>query len=124
MNSDPHLEAQFREIEESHLRAENRSSPEAMEAILAEEFTEFGSSGRVWDRATTLETLGDEELFEWSIDRFAVRLLAPGVVLTTYRLSAWTETAPEPRASLRSSIWIERGGRWVLLFHQGTKAAA
>lgn len=120
-NADPHLEAQFRELEESHLRPENRASPEAMGAILAEDFSEFGSSGRVWDRAANL--VGDDEPFEWSIESFGVRLLAPGVALTTYRLSAWTKTAPEPRASLRSSVWIERGGRWVLLFHQGTKAA-
>lgn len=123
INADSHLEAQFRELEESHLRPENRASPEAMGAILAKDFSEFGSSGRVWDRAATLETL-DEEPFEWSIESFDVRLLAPGAALTTYRLSAWTASAPEPRVSLRSSVWIERGGRWVLLFHQGTRAAS
>ena len=117
------LEARFRAIEESHLRVEVRSSPEAMRMVLAEDFTEFGSSGKVYDREMMIEALRDDSPFEWAIEDFTARLLGPGVVLTTYRLSVWWEVPPEPSKSLRSSVWVERGGRWMLLFHQGTKVA-
>jgi hypothetical protein len=44
------LEARLRSLEESHLRQEVRASPERMGSLLAEEFMEFGASGRVLDR--------------------------------------------------------------------------
>jgi hypothetical protein len=51
---DTDLERQLRALEESHLRHEVRSSPESMRALLGEEFVEFGSSGRVFDRAAAI----------------------------------------------------------------------
>ncbi len=83
-------------------------------ALIADDFLEFGASGRTWDAATTRRTLvdrapaGPAELLEFAIDE-----LAPGVVLATYRLGG-------PRPSNRSSIWVHRGGRWQMRFHQGT----
>ena len=57
------------------------------------------------------------------IEAFAVHALSEDVALATYRT---TETAPgeAPRRRLRSSIWVRRGGRWTLRFHQGTPAAS
>lgn len=83
-------------------------------ALLADDFLEFGASGRSWDAATMRETLagadgtGPVELLEFEVDE-----LAPGVVLATYRLG-------EPRPSNRSTIWVRRDGRWQVRFHQGT----
>jgi len=48
------------------------------------------------------------------VDDFEIELLATEVVLATYRM-------PPPHASLRSSIWVRRNGRWVMRFHQGTR---
>lgn len=93
-------------------------------ALLAEDFLEFGSSGRVWDRKTILETVPSEEPFRWSIEDCVVRLLAPGVALPSYRLSVGPLEGTEVRTTLRSSVWVQRGGRWVMVFHQGTVAAA
>lgn len=114
------LQTQFRELEESHLRPEIRSSPEALGALLAEDFIEFGSSGRIYDRHAILEALSGEDAFTWSIEDFAVRLLAPGLALATYRLSIRSAETRDPRVTLRSSVWVHRGDRWVLVFHQGT----
>ncbi|MEO6195723.1 MAG: nuclear transport factor 2 family protein, partial [Thermoanaerobaculia bacterium] len=57
---DKNIERQLRELEESHLRSDVRSSPEAMQDLLAEEFVEFGSSGRVFDRAAVIAALSSE----------------------------------------------------------------
>jgi len=86
-------------------------------ALLADDFLEFGASGRTWDASTMRETLagaspaGPVELLD-----FAVAELAPGVVLATYRLGP-------PRPSNRSTIWVRRGDRWQVRFHQGTLVA-
>ena len=124
MPTDPDLQHHLRTLEESHLQPEVRSSPEALGAVLAEDFFEFGSSGRVWDRQTILEDLPGDAPFRWSIEDFVVRLLAPGVALTTYHLSTGSVEGTDVRRTLRSSVWIQRGERWVMIFHQGTLAAA
>ncbi len=122
MYAEDELEAQLRELEESHLRPEVRSSPEALRSLLADDFFEIGSSGRVWNRDQIIEAVPRMNTFTASIERFAVQPLAPGVALTTYRL---VTTSGDARTThtLRSSIWVHREGRWRLFFHQGTPAA-
>jgi hypothetical protein len=87
--------------------------------LLAEEFSEFGSSGRVWTRDSTLDLLaGESPQPAPDVEDFAARQIAADTVLVTYR------TVPKGdgfESSLRSSIWIRRGERWQILFHQGTK---
>ena len=116
------LERQLRELEESHLRHEVRSSQQAMESLLAEEFVEFGSSGRIWDRSSIIAALSGGAAFHSRIDDFVARALAPEVALTTYRLSAWSESEAQARVTNRSSVWVHREGGWILVFHQGTLA--
>jgi glyoxylase I family protein len=83
-------------------------------ALIPDDFLEFGASGRTWDADAIREALDrslaedPEELLD-----FEVTELAPGVVLATYRLG-------QPRPSNRSSVWVRRGGRWQVRFHQGT----
>ena len=121
---DTDLQKQLRVLEESHLRHEVRSSPEAMGTLLGEEFVEFGSSGRVFDRATAIESVSGQAAFHSRVDEFNVRALAPDVALTTYRLSVWSEPEEQACVTLRSSVWVHRAGRWVLVFHQGTLASS
>jgi hypothetical protein len=121
---DTDLERELRALEESHLRHEVRSSPESMRALLGEEFVEFGSSGRVFDRAAAIALVSGQAAFHSRLDKFSVRALAPEVALTTYRLSAWSESEDQARVTLRSSVWVHRAGRWVLVFHQGTLASS
>ena len=121
MCADADLKAQFRELEESHLQPEIRSSPEALRSLLADDFFEIGSSGRVWNRDQVVEAVPRRGPVTAAIEQFAVQLLAPGVALTTYRLVI---TSGSARPTLRSSIWVHRDGRWQLLFHQGTRESA
>jgi hypothetical protein len=118
----PGLHAHLRDLEERHLQPGIRSSAEALRALLAEDFIEFGSSGRVYDRDAVVDAVSAETAFTATLDDFAARLLAPRVALTTYRLSVRSDGKSSVRTTLRSSVWVERGGRWLLLFHQGTPA--
>jgi glyoxylase I family protein len=86
--------------------------------LIADDFTEFGASGRTWSAPEIRVALDREaatdppELLD-----FRVAELAPGVVLATYRLGP-------PRPSRRSSVWVRRDGRWQVRFHQGTLTGA
>jgi hypothetical protein len=113
------------ELERSLLRPAVRGSAEALEALLAPEFLEFGGSGRVYDRRQIVEALladpGTEEI-EAGAHAFATRLLADGVVLLTYRTRRVDPVGGERYDVLRSSIWRRDGETWRLVFHQATPA--
>ncbi len=121
---DSDLEEQLRVLEESHLRPEVRSSAEALQALLAEDFVEFGSSGRLFNRAAAVEAAGREATLRWRVEEFTVRSLGPTVALATYRLWTWSGSHDHARITLRSSVWVQRDRRWLLVFHQGTPAHA
>lgn len=87
--------------------------------LLAEGFREFGSSGRVWSRDQILnpsETRPPAPL----VEDFAVNTIVPELVQVTYR-TLKAIPGGKPQAALRSSLWIRRGDRWQMLFHQGTR---
>ena len=90
----------------------------AIEKLLAEDFVEFGSSGRVWTRDQIFELLASETFSPVLIQEFNCALLAEHVALVTYR--AVHTDATQGTHSLRSSIWVRESGEWRLQFHQGT----
>lgn len=108
------LEALEREL----LGAEARRDAGRLRELLAVEFREFGSSGRVFDREAIVAELLGEEWVEVRADGFLCELLGDGVALLTYR----SERAGG-RAAWRSSLWVWRDDRWQMVFHQGTRVA-
>lgn len=113
------IEGELRALEEKLLSGEFRRDREAVAALLAEDFREFGSSGRVWNKQQILDQLETEESFEAEIENFEAVALAAGAVLVTYKVTV-RRSGAEGASSLRSSIWVKREGRWQILFHQGT----
>ena len=125
MAEDHALIDEIRLLEEALHRPEVRRNREAVEGLLAEGFAEIGASGRAYPRAEMIELLVSE-----SDDANGMKLLATGyslrsisadAVLLTYRTCRMERDGSE-RYVLRSSIWAQRGGRWQLVFHQGTIA--
>jgi hypothetical protein len=105
----------FYELECMHLKPEVRTSAIELSNILADDYVEFGSSGRVWKR----EDYSDNHVLSpdvFEISHFHVDVLSPDCVLTTYHLMNHTEG----KKTLRSSIWRKREEKWRLFFHQGT----
>lgn len=112
------------------------SSEVERESVLADDFLEFGSSGRVYDKPAILELLRRRGPIDFTIENFRAVLLAPGVALATYEFVVRPDSAggnagtsgadggggrgASPRRSLRSSIFVERAGVWLMRFHQGT----
>lgn len=85
--------------------------PAGLLSLLADEFVEIGRSGRIWtkDSIAPYLTTGPAPVPSL-IEDFRVDQLSPRLYLVTYRGAM----------ALRSSIWVQRGGRWQMRFHQGT----
>ena len=102
-------------LEERLLDPEVRRDGGRLAALLADDFREFGKSGRVYDRESILALLAVEVAQAISIEAFTAELLGPEAALATYI----SQTVDGQRVR-RSSVWIYRQGRWQMLFHQGT----
>ncbi len=117
----PVIEA-LRQLEEQLLQEHVRRSAAAVGHLLADEFVEFGSSGRTWNKEQIIEVLQqDDGGCERSLRDFQTNFLAPGVVLVTCRVIRKSADERQPPVeSLRSSIWKLIDGRLQMVFHQGT----
>lgn len=112
----------LRALEESLLNPAVRRSRLRLMDLLAEDFQEFGSSGRVWTRGSIIDLLEKETaLTTTRIEDFHCALLAPEIALVTYKTVRTHETTGERMASLRSSVWKHTNGVWKMRFHQGTR---
>ena len=118
------MEMELQRLEEQLLNPVFRLNREWVSSLLAEEFCEFGSSGRVFNKEQILNLLADESgNYTFSIMDFHAEILAPDVVLVTYRSSMQRLDLLNPAVALRSSIWMKCDGRWKIRFHQGTKSS-
>jgi hypothetical protein len=87
--------------------------------LLADDFLEFGSSGRSYNKKAMLDavlhgtTINSIRL---TVTDFNIKLLSLDVVLATYR----TFTHNDSKLALRCSIWKLNEGKWRMVFHQGT----
>lgn len=91
------------------------------EALLAEEFLEFGSSGLVWNRPALVELLATEPYTAPTAEAMQCARIAVDVALVTYRTERTDAETGKPTVTLRSSLWIWEAGRWRMRFHQGTR---
>ncbi|WP_406457498.1 DUF4440 domain-containing protein [Streptomyces sp. NBC_00876] len=94
-----------------------RASPEAVTELLDPEFTEFGASGRRYDRTSILAVTSAVD--EGAPDPSAVTemsgvRLAPDLVHLTF------VSEINGRRVRRSSLWRRTDSRWRMYFHQGT----
>ena len=120
MDESVSLKELIRHLEERLLQADVRQSAQDVAKLLADDFIEFGSSGRIFDKQTTIAALKHESPTEISLTDYQARILAPDIVLVTYRAVRSTSAPAQTIQSLRSSIWKRLDSRWQLVFHQGT----
>ena len=92
-------------------------------ALLANDFFEFGASGRIWTRDQILDLLATEQYSPPIVEDFACHRIAQDVVLVTYRTVRINQETSRREAALRSSLWIRRSETWTVRFHQGTRAS-
>jgi hypothetical protein len=114
---------QLRRSEEALLDPAVRSDRTRVAELLADDFVEFGSSGRIWTRDEILDLLSGETPAPIHMMDFECALLADDVALITYRASRTDTRTGIQTSSVRSSIWTKKPGGWRLRFHQGTRTS-
>ncbi|MFG2551349.1 DUF4440 domain-containing protein [Streptomyces sp. NPDC048581] len=96
---------------------EVRRSAELLGSLLHPEFHEFGSSGRHWDRASTMSRLpADTD----PVDRHVVTSEIQGVRLAPDVVHLTFDTVYNGGHAHRSSLWRRTEDGWQMYFHQGT----
>lgn len=110
-------------LEEAMWIASSRYDPEFQSRHFANDFCEFGRSGRIYSRAQSLvDDLAPEAIgARIPLDALALRRLDAHSVLLTY--NSHVEKAGIVQHARRSSIWSKIAGTWVMRFHQGTPYA-
>jgi RimJ/RimL family protein N-acetyltransferase len=120
--SEADLASHLQALEEQLLDPATRASSQAVASLLTQNFREFGSSGRIFDREKILAELAHETPVRIALSDFHLQRLSSTAALVTYR-SYRTTADRGTDSALRSSIWILEGdGKWRMQFHQGTKS--
>jgi|ERR1041385_5807896 hypothetical protein len=119
----PSLSELLLEKEKKLLDPALRQQPEKLAPMLADDFLEFGSSGRAYDKKQVLYLLRKQVPARLTIEEFRVHELASSAALVTYRARSERSDGRPEKYSLRSSVWVQRGGEWQMMFHQGTLVA-
>jgi hypothetical protein len=101
-----------------------RSSRAQLDQLLADEFMEFGSSGKTYDKRQVIQALLADPKSQLprhpALRSVKAQWLSEDVVLLTFRSTQTRAGTAERLHANRSSIWKRSNGRWQMLFHQGT----
>ncbi len=115
--TDASPEAIVEALERELLLPETRSDLGRTGVLLHPDFTEIGTSGRIWTRDAMMMSLEDNPSGPTELEILGADRLGEQTILLTYRSHARAGTA------LRSSLWVHDGAQWRLRFHQGTPEA-
>ncbi len=107
------------------IQAQQEPNPELMSLWLADNFIEFGSSGRMMTKTDALKSLGTFQILRWEIQDFNTLLETESVIIVTYMSTFVLNVRGETvvKRALRSSTWHHYDGQWRMVFHQGTPMA-
>jgi hypothetical protein len=119
VNSSQELAAHLFHLEQQLLQPSTCRDATALTSLLADDFREFGSSGRIYTRQQIIDQLAAESPRHITVSDLSCRQLAEDIALLTYR-STRTIALKAASHALRSSLWVYRDGRWQMIFHQGT----
>ncbi len=96
---------------------------DAAAELIADDFMEFAGNGRIFNKADALVVMRRHAPRILAMEEFSVRELSPVIALATYRVRSQGNAGSPGRVSVRSSIWVQRNGKWQVTFHQATLVA-
>lgn len=105
------------DLEQRLAQVGRKLSPEDASSLIADDFVEFGASGKVWAKSEIIAAMSQWAPIERKVEDFTVHELCSSVFLVTYRVS---KDGQASSFSLRSSLWRKKDENWQILFHQGT----
>ncbi len=106
-------------LEEKLLEPFVRQSQSDLNELIADEFTEFSSSGLTFNKTEIINALSKEVDVHFMLKNFKISHLSNEVILANYLAVKNGEVF-----SLRSSVWKCSKGKWQLFFHQGTNCSS
>lgn len=113
-------------LEEQILQAAVNSDVKITAALLAPDFQDVGEYG-IWDKAKSLsETANPPSPQSLSMNEVHFSQLAPTAFLLTYKLNEVDidQGKPVPSTKYVSSLWVNRGGKWLNVLSQDTPATS
>jgi hypothetical protein len=93
---------------------------DAFAGFLADDQLEVEASG-LSDKAGTLKSIREFDFSQAALSDFKTVSLDADAVIVTYLVTASMPGAGQQRERA-STIWVNRGGKWQAVFHQGTTA--
>ena len=120
MSSEPSVDdrCELTLLEESMWREDTRFDMNFMERHLAQDFFEFGRSGKTYTRAQSLAVPRQPTNAVLPLPNLSIRMLNQDTAHLTYFSAVTYDGVIEH--GRRSSIWSRTAHRWVIRFHQGT----
>ncbi|MDH5231458.1 MAG: DUF4440 domain-containing protein [Gammaproteobacteria bacterium] len=116
------LEKTIFQLEERLLLPEVRKNRDRINQLLAPEFEELGSNGKLNSRDAVLDWLLNHELdTRWQLSQFRIRQLTSDIVLAIYHAKKIQIDSAQSHGSMRSSLWRCVNNEWKMIFHQGSK---
>ncbi|MGL4911417.1 MAG: DUF4440 domain-containing protein [Romboutsia sp.] len=112
------IEIHILELENKLLKAEVRKSSEKIRNLVADNFYEICSSGKIY-KYNIGDTFYNKNV-RFEIFDFNSILLSNDYILTTYKLKKYSRLSNDIEYTLRSSIWKCFNDQWKMIFHQGT----
>jgi hypothetical protein len=110
-------------LELSLINPDTRTSAESLGKLLADDFIEYGSSGSIYNKEITIDSLTTDNIYRYTLYAFEVIQLSDVVVQTRFKTDRVNPDGTN-LTSLRSSIWKNIDGNWQMAFHQGTPVRA
>jgi hypothetical protein len=110
------LQTHLYNLEERLFHPEREKDRSDLFALIAADFQEFCTTGRVANRQQVLDDIVSANPRTITIHHYFVTPLCDTAALATYRLTTASSV------SYRASLWVFRENRWQLFFHQGTVA--
>lgn len=113
------------QFEKELLEPEVRGSKERLDVLIADEFVEYASSGKVYSKKDVLEALPSVENrkeTDYKMINPSVRMLSDEIGLVLYQVKK-RNLEGEIVLSNRSSVWKKGEDGWKMVFHQGTVSA-
>ena len=92
----------------------NFESRDIAERALTDDFVEYGSSGKVYNKKAVMEFYKDISDINHNIVDYAIEFLSDTVVKATFKSDL------DNKKALRTSIWKFGDNEWKMSFHQGT----
>jgi hypothetical protein len=92
------------------------NNSEAFAAFLASDSVEVEPGG-VYDKAGSVKSVSENDFSKATISDFKTLKIDEDTTLVTYMVKI---PGIAPEGEHHTTIWINRGGKWLALFHQGT----